>query len=698
MRPVSPAFTRDGKAYFDLGRQPGVAVEIDGPQQALRLNVAPDRLEGARLVEDSSDRGEMTRSGFGAFLNYDLVGTMVGGETSFAGQIETGLFTPMGVAINRLVARSASDGSAVTRLETNWTMDDPARMRSIRLGDAITRGGVGGAPVRFGGIQLARNFAVQPGYVTFPMPTLRSSAALPSVVDLYVNNALRSSRGVQPGPFEIANTPILTGGGDVRLVVRDLLGRETIVTQSYYASPRLLRRGLHDYAFEAGFLRQDFGSRSFDYGAPFVSTTQRLGISDSVTGEAHLEVAPDVQMMGVGGDFLAGRFGLFDVSIAASHSDRGTGAQASVAFERRTSFFSFGAHAAIASADFAALGLLPYRRAPSLEAEAFASLPLGGGSLGLTYLLRRAREEPDAELLGASYSFRLGRLGNLFLAARKNFTGRREEAGELVLVVPLGNRTSASARLDQRDGAASLAALVQKAAPVGAGWGYRVGASVGALDRVETLLRVQSDFGVYEAELTWTDRETGLRLSTSGGIALIGGSVFASRQLGDSFARVKVGNQAGVKIFAENQPVATTNRRGEAIVPNLRAYDRNAIRIDITELPLDTELASAEREVRPYGRSGVDVDFEVRPARAALLRLVGEDGAGIPPGATIRLDGRDQDFVSAPRGEVYLTGLGRAEKGEARWPGGRCRFAIDYRPTDEVQPQLGDIQCRSVAG
>jgi outer membrane usher protein len=150
-----------------------------------------------------------------------------------------------------------------------------------------------------------------------------------------------------------------------------------------------------------------------------------------------------------------------------------------------------------------------------------------------------------------------------------------------------------------------------------------------------------------------------------------------------------------VKIFAENQPVATTNRNGEAIVPNLRAYDRNAIRIDISALPLDVELAGAERDVRPYGRSGVDVDFGVRPARAALIRLVGEDGAGIPSGATIRLDGRDEEFVSAPKGEVYLAGLAERDQGEASWPGGRCRFAIRYRPTAEVQPHLGDIRCRS---
>ena len=67
--------------------------------------------------------------------------------------------------------------------------------------------GPGAAPLRFAGIQYARNFAVQPGYITMPLPTVGGSAAVPSVADVYVDSALQGERQVTPGPFELRNFP-----------------------------------------------------------------------------------------------------------------------------------------------------------------------------------------------------------------------------------------------------------------------------------------------------------------------------------------------------------------------------------------------------------------------------------------------------------------------------------------------------------
>jgi len=93
---------------------------------------------------------------------------------------------------------------------------------------------------RDGGIRWARNFSLQPGYITFPMPSLSGSAALPSTIDVLVNNQLRQSQTINPSPFDLTNVPVVTGASQTNLVVRDMLGVQTLVTQSYYASPRLL--------------------------------------------------------------------------------------------------------------------------------------------------------------------------------------------------------------------------------------------------------------------------------------------------------------------------------------------------------------------------------------------------------------------------------------------------------------------------
>ncbi|MEA3002550.1 MAG: outer rane usher protein [Sphingomonadales bacterium] len=691
---AQPAFERDGTRYFALSAVQGLKLDYDEAGQILRVTASPDRIRSSRLAYRPAELGPMTKSGTGAFLNYDLVAALYDGVPDLGGQVEAGVFTPHGVGVTSFVGRAGGGTAHLTRLETSWVFDDPARMRSVRIGDGITRGGVGGVPVRFGGIQFGRNFAVEPGFVTLPIPTVRGSAAVPSVVDVYVNNTLRDSHNVQPGPFEIANVPIFTGSGYVQLVVRDLLGRETVVTQSYYAAPRLLRRGLYDYSFELGFLRRDFGQRSNAYGDLLFSTTQRYGLSDAVTGEAHFEATAKVQAAGLGADVAIAGVGAIGASVAASRSDRGTGTQVSVAFDRRTPRLSYGVHAVLMSDDYVSAGSPPDRKPPAATVQAFVAAPFRFGTLGLSYLLRDGRGEPEAEILSATASVRLGRVGTLYLAGRKNFRGPKDVAAELLLILPLGPRTSGTTGLQLRDDSASLTALIQRALPLGPGWGYRAAASLGATNRLDGRLSLQTAIGAYDLELTWVDGATGVRMTASGGVGIVDGTLFASRRLDESFAAVRVGDYAGVRVYADNQLVATTNRNGVAVIPRLRPYDRNAIRLETADLPLDAEVPSVERSVRPYDRSGVAVDFGVKPARAAMAAIVLEDGTSLPSGATVRLDGRPDEFVSAPGGEVYLTGLGDTDSGVAAWNGGTCRFSLRYSKGSDVQPRLDGIVCR----
>src|SRR5205807_1753009 len=83
---------------------------------------------------------------------------------------------------------------------------------------------------------------------------------------------------VPSGPFTIQDLPVVTGGGDARIVVRDVLGRERVVYLPYYASPRLLQQGLHDFSYEIGAVRENFGITSADYGRFMSAATHRLGL------------------------------------------------------------------------------------------------------------------------------------------------------------------------------------------------------------------------------------------------------------------------------------------------------------------------------------------------------------------------------------------------------------------------------------
>jgi outer membrane usher protein len=245
---------------------PGLRYQLDERTQELNIEGPPDIFAATVLGVPRERFAELGEIHLGGFLNYDLLFQHQDADSSLDGVLELGLFHRLGVGTTTALARDIGDRSAFTRLETTWTADDPGRLSTLRLGDTIGRPGAWGRLVRFGGVQWGTNFAIQPEFITFPLPTLSGEARIPSTVELFANSALRLQQSVPPGPFEIPNVPLITGAGDVQLVVRDLLGRQRVLVVPYYVSSALLRAGLTDYTFELDFERDNFGIESNDYG------------------------------------------------------------------------------------------------------------------------------------------------------------------------------------------------------------------------------------------------------------------------------------------------------------------------------------------------------------------------------------------------------------------------------------------------
>jgi outer membrane usher protein len=174
-----------------------------------------------------------------------------------------------------------------------------------------------GRNMYFGGVQYGTNFALTPGFVSQPLPSLRGLSAAPSTVELYVNDVLRQVSNIPTGPFAIDNFPVMTGSGEARLVVRDLLGRETVLVQSFFASSLLLAKNLDDWSVEAGKVRLDLGVESASYGDAFASGTWRRGITIAPPSEGRAETPPGCERS-VSGSFRRCR------SIARHHGSRGS--------------------------------------------------------------------------------------------------------------------------------------------------------------------------------------------------------------------------------------------------------------------------------------------------------------------------------------------------------------------------------------
>ncbi len=195
----------------------------------------------------------------------------------------------------------------------------------MNVGDAFTQAGAWGRSVRFGGMQYGTNFQLQPELITYPLQPFSGTAVVPSTVDVFVNGSRISSQIVQPGPFTVNDVPLVTGAGDVQLVVRDPFGQQQVITQPFYASRRLLRGGLDEYQFSVGAIRENYGLESFDYGSAVASGYWRRGISDHVTVEGRFEGDTSARAVGATVDFSPGLIGIVTAGAAFSNGDAGTG-------------------------------------------------------------------------------------------------------------------------------------------------------------------------------------------------------------------------------------------------------------------------------------------------------------------------------------------------------------------------------------
>ena len=443
--PNTAPLTQYGEDFFALDALAGLSYRFDESSQVLTVQAPPSLFDATLLKGTVANFSAPSPASLGGFLNYDVTASHTAGETNTGGALELGGFGSWGTAQTRILALDLNRQASAIRLDTTWTRDQPMQLASLLLGDGISGTSSWGGAIRFGGVQWATNFSTQPGFTSFPLPGMSGEAALPSTVDLYVDNALRMSREVPSGPFSIQDLPVRAGQGDARLVVTDILGREQIITLPFYATPRLLKQGLQDYSYELGFVRRNFGTDSNNYGRALAVGTHRLGITEQFTGEIHGELLDHQQSLGLGGVLMLPAAGVLSGSFAASHSDRGVGGLLELGLQRQGRSFSFGANTQFASQRFAKLGLQPEALAPRHISRVFVNLATSGhGSFTANYTEQAFRDRQGNKILAASYNRKIGRLGNLSASVTRLLTGDAKTTFNLNFSMPLGNRTNAS--------------------------------------------------------------------------------------------------------------------------------------------------------------------------------------------------------------------------------------------------------------
>ena len=705
--PKAPAYSYEGRRYYSLAAIGDVQLTIDEAKQSVNIHAPANAFLPTQFTAESRVGPTLTPAATGAFLNYQLSAQHVTDNTLSGAFTELGIFSRAGVLTNSSVMRSqsATSNQASTtrwyRLDTTFTHDFPSRIERLTIGDSITNSGSWGSAVRFGGISWGKDFSLRPDLVTTPLLTASGTAVVPSTVDVFVNNQKVTSQVIPPGPFIIDRLPAITGSGQISMVVRDALGREQILTQSFYSSLSLLAPGLSQYQINVGRIRNNYAQESNDYGNWVGEVTYRRGINSVLTIEGHAE---ELQHFGhaVGLNIAAGigNYGIINVLGAGSGGNGMSGTLVGAGIESRWSKLNFVVSSKLASRDYRQITNAGGYQQFKQRDLAQVGLSLNrAGSLAAAYVHDSYYELPAQRNLSLTYNALVGHQISLSLvASRLMSAGSSSNSYFLTFTMPLGSYRTASLSANGGSGSGAppnevYASLVQSA-PAGNGYGYRLSASTAKNYNADG--RVQTAAGDLDAQVVRQQGVSGQSIYWSGAATLLGGEFDVTRTVFDSFSLIDVDSLADVPVYVDHQLVTHTDKHGRALLHYLLPYQPNRINIEPTELPLDTQIDSRTLVIVPGYRSGVVAHFPVSHIRAATFRLVTDSKLPVPTGAQVRFNGKV--FPVAFDGVTYVTGYDHGMAGRVSWIGGACEFRVQPPPQNDPQPDLGDIKCRDLPG
>lgn len=712
-----------GQTYMALSSVPGFQWHINYAAQTLDVQFSPAAFSETRLTDDVVTRNATSAPLLGAFVNYDINAT----HSKYTGTInsndvgavvEFGVTGSLGVLTNTYVGRNIFNGATGSadkgwrRLETTYTRDLPEINQTLRLGDTITARGMWGRELYFAGVQWGSNDALSPGLNTRALPVVSGVSSAPSTVELYVNDALRQTSKVPAGPFTIDNFPIVSGAGEARIVIKDILGRETVLLQPFLTHQSLIATGRNEWSVEAGLPRYNLGIDNANYGKVFAGGFWRHGWSSSVSSEIKLEASRERSAAGVGFAVALPGQHVGAVAAVASHDKVvGAGQQVVAELSRISDDWTYSLRALRGSGDFQSLGQTTQL---SQQLSLSSNFRMSSQSnLGMALVSTSTPNQTRQTSLNVSHSQKLG--GNVSLVttltrlqggvstilastSSTNSTSNGGYALGISLNVPLDGGRNFNASVTAKPGASGgyVSATDTLRGDTGSSWRVLAGHRE-AETYAEAGYYYQGNAGLVTADLQASPNQQVLRLGAQGSLVAVDGHVFARPRGAQSYALAEVKGYADVGVMVNGRSLGVTDASGISLVAGLSPYQANAIRLNPQDLPITAELDTIEATVNPPWRSIVKANFPVRSGRAALLKIVFDDGQPAPAAAVVQIKGDTQTFYVARRGEAYVTGLEPSNQLTLSWKEQSCALTVELPATSkDTILRLNPVVCKGV--
>lgn len=584
--------------------------------------------------------------------------------------------------------------SGYTRFESYLQWESEQGLWQVMVGDVINAAPAWGSSVRIGGIRFNRDFSIDPGLITYPVPAFYGETAVPSQVDLLLNGMSYQRQFVGAGPFLLQTVPFAHGAGQAELVTTDAQGRQTNRVVDFYISSQLLASHKLDYDVSVGHLREGFGLVSDAYSDEVVgSASLRYGLGNYFTPNFHGQSGLGVTMAGAGGNLLLWRWGVLEFAQSSSRYQHTDGKQALLGYSYANGVLGISGRYTKRQKNYKDLATLYQQEEETRQWQGSISLysdTLGTFSINHFSLERDQLATSRFASVNWSRSFAAG-ISALVSLGEQQYQ-QREKTIMLSLNFPLWGDGQASVS-GRRDGDKRWINQLQasRSTPYEGGMGWNVAVDDSSHHNAFAAVNYRAHSYETSASVYRQFGKSQYSADIDGALVLMDGGLYWGRRVREAFA-VVVSDEPYLPVRYSNRLVGKTNRNGKMLVNDLHAYQRNTIGVELDNLPLNAHLADAEKNAVPRRRSGVVLDFSIDYTRPVLFIVQDIYGKPLPMGERLVDLASGEFYLVGWDGEVYVEHM-RAPL-HLRSETAQCELALalpDARA--EEFPRLGPFTC-----
>ena len=701
--PRGTVYEIEDELYIALSTMRGVGFAYDELKLALEITALPFHFGEAVIdFQPPPPKNVIFPIDSSAFLNYSL--NYANNDSS---DQEVDLFTQLGGRYKNFLFLSdstymnKSDTNEFVRLMTNVTYDQRSDLRRLIVGDYFAFSGSLGSTLNLGGISLQKLYSMEPQFIQHPTVIEYGSAAFPSKLDIYLDGVLIKQIEVAPGDFELENVTARTGAGLLEIVLTDPFGKEERLVYPFYQDSRLLKTGLHEYSYNTGFLREDFGEESFKYGDLVLSGFHRYGLNDAVTLGGDAELSQESRNIGASSVYLVPNVGVITTLISASHDEDGQfGSSGAVGYRYETRNFNTRLEVRAFTKNYSSITLRDLDNARRHEWSARLGYNIRNlGSVNAAYSMIDHYSGDDTKVVTLGYSKNLIR--NVTFFTRFQWTKEAEDTREIAFLLSYsaGHQTSLTASYQNADGTNTESIQIRKNPNLGEGLsGRALFERESSVDALDTFLQYDAKFGTYTGQYRNVEGDQAYEASASGSIAYAGNTVGITRPIRDGFAVVEVGDVEGVRVYRNNQEIGRTNSEGKVFLPDMISFYNNQISIADQDIPIGYMIPEVFKVISPPLRSGSYIKFNTEKFHAVAGTLgVRIDGDVRPVELTeiqMVVDEREMSFSTGRGGDFYIENLQPGiYSASFEFMEKPCQFDIMIPAFDEIIIDLGELIC-----